>query len=399
MRRRLIGVVCAAVVAGPLVAQPPAAPEVLPPTVLEPVARAIAGPVSAAELAKQREALIKSLKEELVTFEPGAVTARQTDGRWQVRTNDVVLKDFGADRVSAMTAAKMIQDLRANQMGTVKGANPPLEYWLADGKPPRLANSRAVLVPLIGRAIRAEYLGGTWIVTDGAKGLHDFGTDSEAAKRAAAVYWKYGFNQLAVIGTPQPTMFVPLADPTQAAREKVNPGPTANAIAVVSDVSKTSLLLPGNVYAGPKLPIDSLKLQVVRRQGGEVALVHGDDVLARFGSSEVDARTAMRALQDGHVTEVARIGSAKFPLFLSNGQAIHGQPLGATKRSIRAERLKLQKIRETWWLVEDSRPLIEAGTRDDAELLAKVIRFYDLQCVCVIGRVETGGLRLLTMGR
>lgn len=399
MRHRVLGIAWVAVIVGPLGAQPPASPEVLPPTVLEPVSLTIAGPPSPAEAAKQREALIKALKEDLVPFEPGAVTTRLTDGRWQVRTNELVLKDFGPDRASAVDAAKMIQDLRVNQLGTVKGSNPPFEYWLADGKPPRLANARAVIVPVTGRAVRAENVGGTWVVTDGAKGLYDFGTDAEAARRAATVYWKHGFNQLAVIGTPRPTMFLPLADPTQAAREKLSTAATTNALAVVNDVSKTSLLLPGNVYAGRKTPIDPLKLQVVRRERGEVALIHGDDVLGRFGGSEVDARAAMRALQDGHVTEVARLGSTGFPLFLAHGQAIHGQPLGATKRSIRAERVKIQKVRDTWWVVEDNRPLVEAGTRDDAELLVKVIQVYDLRTLCLIGRPETGGLRLLTMGR
>ena len=399
MRHPVAGVIWSVVLAGPLFAQPPAGPEVLPSTVLEPVRTGITGPPSEAEVAKQRDALVKALKEDLVTFETGAVTARLADGRWQVRTNDVVLKDFGADRASALEAAKLIQDLRVNQMGTVKGSNPPFEYWLTDGKPPRLTNARAVIVPLMGRAVRAENVGGTWVVTDGAKGLYDFGTDVDAAKRAAAVYWKHGFNQLAVVGAPRPALLIPLADPAQAAREKVSPAPTASALAVVNDVSRTSLLLPGNLYAGPKQPIDPLKLEVVRKERGEVALVHGNDVLARFGGSELDARAAMRALQDGHVTEVARIGSTGFPLFLTHGQPIHGHPLGATKRSIRAERLKLQQIRETWWLVEDNRPLVEAGTRDDAELLVKVIQLYDLRCLCVFGRVETGGLRLLTMGR
>ena len=99
---------------------------------------------------------------------------------------------------------------------------------------------------------------------------------------------------------------------------------------MLSDVSRTSFL-SGNVYGGPKQPIDPHKLEVVRRDRGEVALVHGSDVLGRFGGSEVEARAAMRALQDGQVTEVARLGSTGLPLFLTNGQPIHGSPLGAAR--------------------------------------------------------------------
>ena len=395
----LVRVLALLFVAVPALAQPPAAPEVLPPTVLQPVVLKPAAPPSPADAARQREALIKNLKEDLVTFDPAAVTVRTVGGRWQVRTDGVVLKDFGADRASATEAARLVRDLRVNQVGTVKGSNPPFEYWLADGKAPRVANARAVVLPVFSRSVRAENVGGTWVVTDGSKGLYDFGPDADGARRAATVYWKYGFNQLGVVGTPTPTMFVPLADPVQAAREKTAPTPATSALGILSDVTRTSFLLPGNVYGGPKQAIDPHKLEVVRRERGEVALVHGNEVLGRFGGSEVEARAAMRALQDGQVTEVARLGSTGLPLFLTNGQPIHGAPLGATKMNLRADRVKVQKIRETWWVTEDNRPLIEAGTREDAELLIQVIRVYDLHTVCTFGRPETGGLRLLTMGR
>jgi hypothetical protein len=147
------------------------------------------------------------------------------------------------------------------------------------------------------------------------------------------------------------------------------------------------------------VPINVEKLTIVRGPGGKVQLVHGDDVLATFGGSEVEARMAKRALEDAHVTELARIGSTGFPLFLSNGQPVHGEPLGASRLSIRADRLKVQKIRDNWWVDEDIRPLVEVGTKEDAELLIRVMRYFDLRLVCLIGRPEAGGLRLLTIGR
>jgi hypothetical protein len=42
---------------------------------------------------------------------------------------------------------------------------------------------------------------------------------------------------------------------------------------------------------------------------------------------------------------------------------------------------------------------MEVGSKADAELLLAVIKFYDLKNVSVFGRPETGGLRLITMGR
>ena len=396
MRRLVVAVLLIFLTASPLLAQPPAGPEVLPPTVLEPVNPK---PLSPAEAAKQRTDTIRLLKEDLVAFDSAVVVAKQVEGRWQVRTVAVLLKDFGSDRASAVEAARLIQDLRVNQMGKVPGSNPPFEYWLADGKPPRVLNTRVVILPVAARSIRAERVGGTWVVTDGTKGLYDFGMDADAARRAATVFWKYGFNQLGVAGESRPTLLFPLSDPRQAVLEKASSVTIASAVGLLNDASRTSLLLPGNLYAGPKKAIDVLKLEVARKDHGESVLVSGDEVLGRFGGSEITARQALRALQEAHVTEVARIGSTGFPLFLVNGLAMHGEPLGATKVSIRADRVKAQKIRDTYWVVEDGRPLAEAGTRDDAELLIHVIRHFDIKAMCLFGRPESGGLRLLTTGR
>jgi hypothetical protein len=396
MRRRVAAIILGACVAGPSFAQPPAAPEVLPPTILEPVNPK---PLSPAEAARQREATIAALKEDLVRFDPMAVTVKQADGRWRVEAGKVVLKEFGSDRNLAVEAARLIKDLGVTQMGRVPGSNPPFEYWLADGKAPRVVNGRVVVLPVTARSIHAEQVGGTWVVTDGAKGIYDFGPDVDACRRAATVCWKYGFNQLALVGEPRPAMFVPLTDPRQAKVESATPVVLTSGLGVLNDVSKTSLLLPGNVYAGPKRAIDVYKLEVVRKEHGEVVLASGAEVLARFGGQELPARSALRALQDGRATEVARIGSTGFPLFLASGQPIHGEPLGATRMSIRPDRVKSQKIRETWWVVEDSRPLFEAGTKEDAELMIQVLRTFDLKTLCLFGRAEAGGLRLLTTGR
>lgn len=399
MLHRVLTPVVAVLLGGPALAQIPEAPQDLPATVLDPLVLKAPAPLSAAEAARQRDELIRKLKEDLVTFDPAAVTVRQVDGHWQLRTEAVVLKDFRTNRDAALAAARLIQSLRVNQMGAVPGSNPPFEYWLVAGKPPRLMNAEATILPLVGRAVRAEPAGGTWVVTDGLKGLYSFGNDAAAAHRAAVVCWKYGFNQLGIVGSPQPIMYVPLADPDQTSRERSMPVPPASPIDVLGDASKYSLLLPDNVFAGPKQSIDVSRLKIARRERGEVVLVHDDEVLARFGGSEAEARTALRALQDGRVTELVRVGSGGFPLFLSDGQAIHGEPLGAVRKSIRPDRLKLQEIRQKWWVVADNRPLVEVGTREDAELLARVIQHFELRSLCLIGRPERGGLRLLTVGR
>ena len=59
----------------------------------------------------------------------------------------------------------------------------------------------------------------------------------------------------------------------------------------------------------------------------------------------------------------------------------------------------VQKVRETFWLFEDTRPVLEVGSKADAELLLKVIRLYDLKNLSMFGRPEAGGLKFLTAGR
>jgi hypothetical protein len=383
-------------ISGSAIAQAPRPPQVLPTTVLDPASARPVGPLSPSEAVKQRDAIMKALKEDLRSFDPGTVSARQVDGRWQVRAGSELLKDFGPDRGAAFETARAIQDMGITQVGIVPGARPEFVYWLTNGKAPRGTNSQVVVIPVSARSVRAEQVGGTWVVTDGTKGLYDFGTDAEAARRAAVVFWKYGFNQLGIVGGPHPAMVYPLADPRQAALDKVAPVPNPSPIGVLQDVTRTSLLLPGNVYGGPKSSLDVTKLEVVRR--GEWLLVHGDDVLGRFGSVEFAARGAMKALQDARATEWARLGDSGFPLFLANGQPIRGEPLAAAKTSFHGDRLKVQKVRDTWWVFEENRPVLEAGTKGDAELIVQVIRLYDLRVLCVFGQKETG-LKLLTAGR
>jgi hypothetical protein len=393
MSKSLIAGILAIWAAGIAVAQPP---RKLPSSLDDP---ARDRPLSPADAAKQRDNAIKGLKEELVSFDPTDVLVTEVDGRWKLHTRTVMLKDFGTDKATAAEAARIVKDLRFNQFGIIPGAQPAFEYWLTDGKAPHGLNSRITILPITARTLHAEPVGGTWALTDGTKGLYDFGTDEQAAKRAAIVFWKYGFNQLGLVGSPRPSMLYPLLDPRQASIEKTSPLPNPSPLGVMGDVSRTSLLLPGNLYAGPKSAIDVKKLETVRTRTGEYALTHNGDVLAKFGSAEHSARAAIKVLTDAHINELVRLGDCGFPLFLSDGQPIHADPLGVTKTSFRPERLKLQKLRDTYWLFDDIHPLLEVGSKADAELLLKVIRQYDLKCLCLFGRPEAGGLRLLTMGR
>jgi hypothetical protein len=339
----------------------------------------------------------KPVKEDLTAFDSTSVVARRVDNRWQVLSSKGLVRDFGDDRTAATEAARTIQNLRVNQVGTVPGSSPPFEYWLVDGKPARPTTGQLTVVPLSPQVLRAEQIGGAWVLTDGARGLYDFGDNREAAERAATVCWKYNFNRLGLIGSPRPAMIYLMLDPLAAEKSKSAPIPPPSPLGVVNDVTRTSLLLPGNVYGGPKRPIESTKLRIEKHEG-EWLLVQENEAVARFGTSEMSARYALKALQDAKPTEVVRIGAKGLPLFFRNGNPVHGEPLGVPRMSLNPDRLKVQQQRGAWWLFEGTRPVLEVGTKTDAEVLLLAVKTYELRLFFMIGRPESG-LPLFTVGR
>ena len=388
-------VVLAICVAGRTVAQSPPPP--VPP---KPLPRSLADaardkPVDSAKL---REAAIRTLKEDIAAFDPGSVMARRVENRWQVWSSKGLVRDFGDDRAAATEVVRTIQNLRVNQVGNVPGSVPPFEYWLVDGKPARPMTGQLVIVPITPQVLRAEQVGGAWVVTDGARGFYDFGDNREAAERAAAVCWKYGFNRLGLIGSPRPAMTYLMLDPVAAERGKSAVVPPPSPLAVVNDVARTSLLLPGNVYGGPKRSIDSSRLRIEKHEG-EWLLLQEKEAVARFGTSEMSARYALKALQNARATEVVRIGDKGIPLFFRHGNPINGEPLGVPRMSLVPDRMKIQQQRGSWWLFEGSRPVIDVGSKADAEVLLLAVKTYELRSFSMIGRPEGGGLPLFTVGR
>jgi hypothetical protein len=122
------------------------------------------------------------------------------------------------------------------------------------------------------------------------------------------------------------------------------------------------------------------------------------EAVARFGTSELSARHALKALQDAKPTEVVRVGSNGVPLFLASGNPVRGVPLGVMATTLNPDRVRVLKHRDAWWLFEGNRPLLEAGTKADAEVLLLAVQSFQLRSFSMIGRPEAG-LPFLTAGR
>lgn len=339
------------------------------------------------------KSLVKSQKFDAEELKITKVDSRLTltDGRENIR-------DFGFDKATADETLYVMRQLGINEALTIPGSRPLFQIWLKDGQPVRAVASRQIFIPMISMNLRAESVGGVWVVTDGARAFFDFGEDATAAKQAASLLIQYKFNQMGLIGNPRPTVMYAMYDKFTAEKVKNQPINQASALTVLDDVVQKNLLLPGNVVAGPKTTIDQAQLQTVRGKNGEWTLVHNETVLGKFGSSEHSARNALKALQEAKITEMVSVGDMKFPIFLAEGQPMRGRPLGSTSTSFRPEKLKLQQVRDRWWIAEDYRPYIEAGSKADAELLLKTIRHLHLSMIAQFGFADTGGMRFLTTG-
>ncbi len=382
-------------VAGGLGAQAPDAPQTLPPTVIG-VPRA--EPPASLPVPVIRNGAPPKSVEQVERFDPAALTVTKSDGRYTLTADKVTLRDFGFDRASADETRRVMQELGVNEAVSVPGSRPPFQVWLRDGKPSANTVARQVFLPVTAATVRAEAVGGVWVVTDGARGFFDFGTDAESAKVAAAVLTKHGFNQMGMIGSPRPVVLYPLFDRWAAQRAKLQPAMSPSPLGVLDDVAQKNLILPGNVPAGPKTPLDPAQLQVVRGKTGEWAVMHNDELLGRFGSAEFAARGALKAMQDAKVNQVVRVGAKGVPIFFADGQPMHSRPLGGTNVTFRPDRLKVQQVRGSWWLAEENRPLLEGGTKADAELLLKTIQHLHLTMSSQFGFAETGEIRFLTVG-
>lgn len=395
MRPAKLALLWAVGVAGGAVAQGPEAPQVLPPTVIGvPRADLPASP----PLPVIRNGTPSKPVDQIERFDPTTLAVTKTDGRFTLTADKLTLRDFGYDRVTAEETARILRELQVNEVVTVPGSRPPFQVWLRDGKPATGMASRQIFLPVTTSALRAESVGGVWVVTDGARAFFDFGTEAASAKVAAALLLKHGFNQMGMVGSPRPTVLYPLYDKWTAERAKLQPAVMPSPLGVLDDIAQKNLILPGNVLAGPKAALDAEQLKVVRSRAGEWMLMHNEEVMGRFGSVEYAARAALKSIQDAKVNQVVRVGSKKVPIFLSDGQAMRGRPLGGTNVTFRPDRLKVQQVRGGWWLVEENRPMIEGGTKADAELLLKTLQHLRLTLSSQFGFAETGGMRFLTVG-
>jgi hypothetical protein len=138
----------------------------------------------------------------------------------------------------------------------------------------------------------------------------------------------------------------------------------------------------------------------VRRDRGEYVLANGADVLARFGPSEWAARDAARLIQQERYTEFCRFGTAGVTFFLHNGRPPERVPFFAQGQRFDPIGLKVRELAGKWWLFDGTgRPLLPAGTAEEADQLLKLIRGYGFDQVCQVGSSPRASLKFLAKAR
>jgi hypothetical protein len=334
--------------------------------------------------------------EALIRFDPTRLTIKQIDNRHQLWAGEQFLKDFGPNEREAREALRLVSEMHFTHYGTVAGSTPAFEYWLAEGGAARGGMAVKNTIPFNPRALKADSVTGAWIIRDDHQVLYNFGLRQDGAALALSVIKRYGFNQLGIIGIPNPVMTYLAVDPHAHQFEshaQMDPRE------IVGKLTEQGLMLPKIGYVGNRTPIDEHKLDVVRLKN-EWTLVHGKEPLAHFGNNFLQAREGLRLLRDAHVTDLCLIGTSGFPIFLSNGRPPRHAGLGFNNLRLEPALMKAQMINNNVCLTEGDRIMFQFGdNRADGDMVLKVLQAFQFDQVCPVGDPANGGLRLFLKSR
>ncbi|MCE9533131.1 MAG: hypothetical protein K8T89_18690 [Planctomycetes bacterium] len=333
----------------------------------------------------------------LIRFDATHLEIKRVDNRHQLWAGKQFLKDFGPFEREASEALRLVRELGFTQYGTIAGSTPVFEYWLADDAAlkGRLAAKNVILFN--SKALKVEQITGAWIIRDDRQLLYNFGNQREAALQAHATILKLGFNQLGFVGTPVPVMTYLTTDAYSHPMDISSSQPDSREL--IAKVAEQGLVLPEVGYVGSRTPIELRKLDLNRQQS-EWVLVHGKDVIARFGPNGAQAREALRMLQDARVTELCLVGKSSFPIFLSNGLAPRGPTLGFNNQRLQPAQMRLQMINKVACITDGARILFEFGdNQSEAELILKVLKHFQFDQFNALGDVTRGGIRFFTKSK
>jgi hypothetical protein len=144
--------------------------------------------------------------ESLISFSQESLQLTWSPKGWQLKSDEVLLKDFGRNETLARQTLLLIRELRLNQYGSVGQPRAVLEYWLSDGHAPQGLPTGLRVVALDQASLRVEQAYQQWCVRDAYRMLLNFQGDEDSAHRALAILHKHQFTQFGTLGSFPPTL-------------------------------------------------------------------------------------------------------------------------------------------------------------------------------------------------
>ena len=326
--------------------------------------------------------------ENLLAIDAATLTVRRATGAWELWAGRTLLRDFGPADRDAEEMLRAMRSMRPTEWGRIGSPRTVVEYGLTSGEPPKMHANARTAEPIDRKTVRAESVRGAWVLRDDANILLNFGSAKADAEQAVAVVRRYGFNRLGLVGVPTPSAAYFYSAPEIPGHvEKETPNAALIRAAQEQSLTRTGVDVPGVGYVGEQVAIDPLKLEVKKVQN-EWVLLHGPDVLGRFGYSELTARDALRVVKDGRFTQFCRVGSPGVTFFLVNGQPPKKVPFDVQGMRFEPADVRARETVPGVWAVCDAtgRTVLPAAGKDDAELVAGVIRAFKFDQLCKVGQ-------------
>lgn len=153
-----------------------------------------------------RQQPVPAIQEDIIKFDPNKVEAKQVGGAWKVVQGDMWMLDFGKNESQARDAARIIKFYKMDGQCFVGRPNPPMQYFLVDGKSPVGTIAGEDAIPFNPTTAEVKQFGSSWRIVDGAHSMLDFAASESNAKTALAVIRKYGFSYICFVGRPNAPM-------------------------------------------------------------------------------------------------------------------------------------------------------------------------------------------------
>jgi 2-haloacid dehalogenase len=144
------------------------------------------------DLAEQLGAYLVSAPDDCLPLRPAAVQVQNVSGDWKIVDGNEQVLDFGASQANAERAKAIIEHYRFDRICFVGRPDPPMMYFTAGGKAPSGAMPGEDAIPFDLAGVVAQQVAGSWIVTDGASRMLDFGASEANAVHAVTIIKRYG---------------------------------------------------------------------------------------------------------------------------------------------------------------------------------------------------------------